>query len=132
MPTFPQVSLNRLDRVHPDLKRLMVEAIKGSPVPFIITEGFRTRERQAEMVRSGASQTTNSRHLTGHAVDVACLVGTQVRWDWPLYVRLSVHIKATAERLWPGEGDDRMDWGGDWKTLRDGPHYELTWKRYPK
>ena len=75
----------RLIGVHPALIAVVEAAITRTPVDFMITEGLRTAERQAVLVKAGASRTTRSRHLTGHAVDVAALVEGQVRWDWPLY-----------------------------------------------
>jgi peptidoglycan L-alanyl-D-glutamate endopeptidase CwlK len=67
-----------------------------------------------------------SRHLTGHAVDLAACVGKQVRWDWPLYERLNVAIqKASEEFMIP------VEWGGLWASLKDGPHWQLPWSHYP-
>ncbi len=116
----------RLKGVHPDLTAVVDDAIARTPVDFMITEGLREPKRQAELVRAGASRTLNSRHLTGHAVDVAALVNGQVRWDWPLYPRIAEAFKAAAaaRRV-------RIVWGGDWPTLRDGPHFELDRRAYP-
>ncbi len=61
-------SLKNLNGVHKDLIAVVCRAIRRTEVDFVVTEGLRTRERQAELVRAGASQTMNSRHLTGHAV----------------------------------------------------------------
>jgi peptidoglycan L-alanyl-D-glutamate endopeptidase CwlK len=93
---------------------------------FIVTEGMRTVARQKELVAAGASQTMASRHLTGHAVDLAALVGGVVRWDWPLYDRLAQAVKKAA-----AEEEVAIVWGGDWPKFRDGPHFELAWERYP-
>lgn len=119
-------SLVRLDGVHPRLVALVREAIALSPVDFMVTEGLRTAERQAALIRAGASRTKRSRHLTGHAVDVAALVDGQVRWDWPLYPRIAAAFKAAAVR----QGTPIV-WGGDWPSLRDGPHFELDRKVFP-
>lgn len=119
-------SHQRLDHAHPDLKRLMVEAAKQCPVDIEIGEVLRTRARQVELVKAGASQTLRSRHLTGHAADIYCTVGGKVRWDWPLYIKAAAHIKDTAKKL-----GIAITWGGDWKTLKDGPHFQLNWKVYP-
>lgn len=116
----------RLKGVHPDLVKVMEEAIKESPVPFIITEGLRTPERQAELKAAGASRTLNSRHLTGHAVDVACLLNGKVVWDWPLYDKLAKHVKSVAKKL-----KIALVAGADWRW-RDGPHYELDRNVYKK
>ena len=119
-------SLKRLEGVHPRLVALAREAIALSPVDFMITEGLRTRARQAALVKAGASRTWRSRHLTGHAIDVAALVDGQVRWDWPLYPRIAAAFKAAAVRQ-----GTALVWGGDWPTLRDGPHFELDRKAFP-
>lgn len=119
-------SLKRLEGVHPRLVALVKEASALTPVDFLVTEGLRTRERQTALVRAGASRTKNSRHLTGHAVDVAALVDGQVRWDWPLYPRIADAFKAAARRQ-----GTAIVWGGDWPTLRDGPHFELDRRVFP-
>ena len=119
-------SLTRLEGVHPRLVALVREAIALSPVDFMVTEGLRTPERQAALIRAGASRTKRSRHLTGHAVDVAALVDGQVRWDWPLYPRIAAAFKAAAARQ-----GTAIVWGGDWPSLRDGPHFELDRKVFP-
>lgn len=119
-------SLQRLDQAHPDLKRLMLEAAKRCPVDFEISEVRRSKQRQQQLVDAGASQTLRSRHLTGHAADIYCTVDGKLRWDWPLYARAAVHIKSVAASL-----GIKIVWGGDWRTLRDGPHYELDRRAYP-
>lgn len=119
-------SRTRLQGVHPALMAVVEAAIVRTPVDFMITEGVRTAARQAALVKAGASRTTRSRHLTGHAVDVAALVDGQVRWDWPLYGRIAEAFKAAALDL-----KTPLIWGGDWKTLRDGPHFELDRKVFP-
>jgi len=116
----------RLVGVHPRLVALVREAMALTPVDFMVTEGLRTPARQAALVRAGASRTKNSRHLTGHAVDVVALVDGQVRWDWPLYPRIAAAFKAAAARQ-----GTAIVWGGDWKSLRDGPHFELDRKAFP-
>lgn len=116
----------RLVGVHPALIAVVEAAITRTAVDFMITEGLRTAERQAALIKAGASRTTRSRHLTGHAVDVAALVEGQVRWDWPLYGRIAQAFKAAALDL-----KTPLIWGGDWKTLRDGPHFELDRKAFP-
>jgi peptidoglycan L-alanyl-D-glutamate endopeptidase CwlK len=64
--------------------------------------------------------------LTGHAVDLAALVGGEIRWDWPLYDRLAVAMKGAAK-----ECGVRIEWGGDWTSFKDGPHFQLPWQGYP-
>ena len=121
-----QRSRARLQGVHPDLIAVAEEAIRLTQVDFMITEGLRAPARQAALVKAGASRTLNSRHLTGHAVDVAALVDGEVRWDWPLYGRIAAAFKAAGRRL-----GTPLVWGGDWARLRDGPHFELDRRAYP-
>ncbi len=120
-----QLSRQRLQGVHQDLVRVVELAITLTPVDFRVTEGLRDKARQKILVAAGASQTLKSRHLTGHAIDVAAMVDGEVRWDWPLYDRIAVAMKAAAKQI-----GTPIEWGGDWK-MRDGPHFQLPVKRYP-
>lgn len=119
-------SLERLQRVHPDLVRVVMRAIEITEVDFGITEGVRTIEKQREYFAKGASKTMNSRHLTGHAVDLVAYIGAEVRWDWPLYHKLAAAMKAAAKELGVA-----IVWGGDWISFKDGPHFELDRRVYP-
>lgn len=117
---FSKRSLKALEGVHPALVAVAHRALEISPVDFVVTEGLRTLERQKELKAAGASRTLNSRHLTGHAIDVAAWVG-EIRWDWPLYTQIADAFKQAASEL-----NVAIVWGGDWKSLRDGPHFELS------
>lgn len=119
-------SLERLQGVHPDLVRVVKRAITMTPVDFTVLEGLRTLARQKQLMAQGATRTMNSRHLTGHAVDLAPVIDGKVSWDWPLYHRLGPAVKEAA-RL---EGVP-ITWGADWRTFKDGPHWELPWAQYP-
>lgn len=124
-------SLSNLQGVHPDLVRVVHRAIAITDVDFAVIEGVRSIEQQKRNVARGASQTMNSRHLKaangyGHAVDIVPMDGGEVSWDWPLYHRLAPVIKDAA-RL----ESVPVEWGGDWKGFKDGPHWQLPWTRYP-
>lgn len=119
-------SLDTLYGVHPDLVRIVKRAIEITAVDFVVLEGLRDVKKQAALVAAGASQTMNSRHLTGHAVDLGAYVDGGVRWDWPLYGFLATDMKRAAE-----EFNVPLEWGGDWKTFKDGPHFQLSFKEYP-
>lgn len=119
-------SIERLQGVHPDLVRVVERAIDLTPVDFTVLEGLRSPERQQTLVASGASQTLNSRHITGHAVDLGAWVDDQVDWSWPLYAKIANAMKAAAKELGVA-----IVWGGDWRTFKDGPHFELDRKFYP-
>lgn len=135
-------SLERLQGVHPDLVKVVLLAIQLTEVDFGITEGVRTIEKQREYYAKGASKTMNSRHLTGHAVDLAAYIGADVRWDWGLYLKIAEAMKSASEQL-----KIPVRWGGTWdllynasmpiiasalsKSFPDGPHFELPRDLYP-
>ena len=120
-------SENRLRGVHPDLVRVVRRCAadwKDADTGFIVTCGLRTLEEQKLLKAKGASKTLRSRHLTGHAVDLAATVQGRVRWDWPLYDKLAKAMKAAAkaEKV-------PLEWGGDWPKFKDGPHFQLPYRR---
>jgi peptidoglycan LD-endopeptidase CwlK len=127
-------SERRLRGVHPDLVRVVRRTAKDWKDPetgWIITCGPRTVAEQRVLVAKGASRTMRSRHIPAangfaHAVDFACTIKGVPRWDWPLYAKLAARVKAAAkaEKV-------PIEWGGDWKSFRDGPHFQLPWKQYP-
>ena len=91
------------------------------PGGFIVTEGMRTKERQRELFAKGLSKTLNSRHLVGLAVDFAPLVDGQVTWKWPAFKPVADAFKAAAKELGVA-----IEWGGDFRTFKDGPHIQLS------
>ena len=126
MFTLSTRSLNHLEGVHPDLVRVVKLAIQSSEIDFVVLEGLRSKARQAQLLKAGASQTMNSRHITGHAVDLGACVGKEVRWDWPLYHKIAKAMKQAATDL-----NVPIVWGGSWVKFRDGPHFELNRSKYP-
>lgn len=124
--SLPIASMRIIDKIHPDLCAVVLKAATLSDVEFIVTEGLRTLERQKQLVAKGASRTLQSRHLTGHAVDLAAKVSGEVRWDWPLYHKLAFAMKRAALEL-----GTPLEWGGDWSSFKDGPHFQLPTKEYP-
>lgn len=151
MYKFSKRSKDRLVGVHPDLVKVVHKALELSPVDFAVVEGLRTMDRQRELVAKGASQTLNSRHITGHAVDLAPVIDGTVRWDWPPIYKI-----AEAMRLAAAHHGIQVVWGGAWHTslygktakelsndyvdLRraqgktpflDGVHFQLSRTHYP-
>lgn len=135
-------SMARLAGVHPDLVAVVHRAISRTEVDFAVVEGLRTTERQRQLVKAGASKTMDSRHLTGHAVDLGAWIGGSVRWDWPLYLKIAEAMRTASQEL-----NTPVRWGGTWgllsniegpitseilhKRFPDGPHFELWRQRYP-
>jgi peptidoglycan L-alanyl-D-glutamate endopeptidase CwlK len=122
-----QRSERALQDVHPDLQRVVRLALTLSPIDFAVIEGRRSLERQRALIDSGASRTLNSRHLTGHAVDLAPWVNRTIPWDnWSSFATLAKVMKQAAHQY-----NVPLVWGGDWKTFKDGPHFELPREIYP-
>lgn len=128
-------SERKLAKVHPHLARVVRRCAKDWPdkdTGWIITCGLRTVAQQKLLVAKGASKTMRSRHLPGaktglsHAVDFACTIKGIPKWDWPLYAILAKRMKAAAAKE-----KVPIEWGGDWKSFKDGPHFQLPWGKYP-
>lgn len=125
----------RMAGVHPDLVRVVKRAAELGPVWFVVTEGLRSLERQKLLFAQGKSRTMKSRHLTGHAVDLAVWVDRdadkvvdvdEISWKFPQYVALNGVMQQAAKEL-----NIPVEWGGAWTSLKDGPHWQLAWERYP-
>ena len=113
-------SNEKLKGVNPLLVSVVEKAIELSEVDFGITEGVRTLERQQQLFNEKKSKTMKSYHLTGNAVDVVAYVDGKVSWDWGNYEKIAKAFKEAAKEL-----DVKITWGGDWKSFRDGPHFQL-------
>ncbi|MDB4725877.1 M15 family metallopeptidase [bacterium] len=117
-------SLQNLSGVHPDMQAVVKKAIEITEVDFTVIEGIRHLDRQKQLLKEGKSTTLNSRHITGHAVD---MVPWPVDWeDLDRFETMAEAMKAAAEEL-----DISIVWGGDWKSFYDAPHFELDRKVYP-
>lgn len=123
-----KLSLTHLVGVHPDLRRVVQDCATTGTLPFIfgVSEGLRTLQQQKIDVAAGKSQTMASRHLDGHAVDLVAIIHGKVSWAWPPYYTIAAEMKRAAERC-----AVPITWGGDWTTLKDGPHFELPRDKYP-
>lgn len=125
----------KLARVRGELAKVIRRAAALSTDPavgFVVTTGLRSVADQRLMVAKGASKTMRSRHLPGkvtglaHAVDLAVTINGKLRWDWPLYAKLAAIVKRAARDV-----GVPVEWGGDWKSFKDGPHFQLPWDKFP-
>jgi peptidoglycan L-alanyl-D-glutamate endopeptidase CwlK len=145
-----QRSRDRLEGVKLELSDTVKDALELSPIDFGVTEGRRSMERQKELVARGLSQTMNSKHLTGDAVDLVAYLSGRVCWEMSAYDELADAMKQAAK----GTGVS-IRWGGAWqvrdirqhegtmedatnayvdlrrsegrKVFLDGPHFELSY-----
>lgn len=123
MITLSERSERNLKGIHPAMDAVVRRAAEIIDTPFLVVEGLRSRKRQKYLKSIGRSWTLNSRHLSGHAVDLVNFVeGNPI---WTGYKPIHAAMMQAAKEL-----DVDLNWGGDWKQ-GDTPHYELDWKRYP-
>lgn len=80
----------------------------------------RQMKRQIELFDKGLSKTLYSKHLYGKAVDIMIVIAGKENWDFTYYKILAKHIKNTAKEM-----GIKIIWGGEWKSLKDGVHFEL-------
>lgn len=102
-------SLSRLEGVNDRLSKVVQSAIDYTKVDFGVTCGLRTVEEQKELVESGASQTMNSKHLDGNAVDLVAYIGPKISWELNVYDDVAEAIKTAAM-----EHDLSIRWGAAW------------------
>lgn len=120
-------SRKNLEGVHPHLVAVVEKARER--VDFLVTEGLRTKERQAQLIKIGRSKTKNSRHLYGLAVDLCDMDG---KYDVPDMHEIAKAMKVSALEL-----GVPIEWGGDWledpndNIGWDSPHFQLPKSKYP-
>lgn len=123
---FDERSKELLCGVNPKLVELATKALEISPVKFRVVEGYRTFERQKELVSAGLSRTLKSKHLDGNAIDI---VPVEANWEqWDKFVAIFNAFTRASEEL-----KIQFRWGGDWlmsgdfemENLLDAPHFEL-------
>jgi|TARA_A100001035_G_scaffold174709_1_gene138830 peptidoglycan L-alanyl-D-glutamate endopeptidase CwlK len=142
-------SLSRLDGVNDKLVKVVQSAIDYTKVDFGVTCGLRTVEEQRELVDSGASQTMNSKHIVGDAVDLVAYVGPKICWELNVYDDVAEAMKTAAMEhdvsiRWGAAWhiDDIREWDGSMEDLMlayielrrrqgkrpfiDAPHFEVT------
>ncbi len=124
---FSRRSENNLKGVNPALVQVVRRALELSAVDFGVIEGLRTVERQRELFNAvpKKTQTMNSRHITGHAIDVFAYPTANGSWEWKYYEQIAAAFKRASKDV-----GVNIEWGGDWKTLKDGPHFQLSHKEY--
>lgn len=123
---FSQRSENNLKGVNTDLVRVIRRALEITPVDFIVIEGLRAQERQKQLVEEKKSQTMNSRHLTGHAVDI---IPVNTKWQIDEFKPLLKAVKQAGDEL-----GVKLRFGINWKNdpslpietrFIDAPHIEI-------
>lgn len=123
---FGKRSLENLKGVNPLLVKVLNRALEITPVDFTVIEGLRTVERQKQLVNEGKSQTMNSRHITGDAVDI---IPVNTKWKIEEFIPLLKAVKQAADEL-----GVKLRFGINWKNdpslpietkFIDAPHVEI-------
>jgi len=119
-------SATNLEGIHPELLKVCNKALQITEQDFTVIEGLRSLERQKQLVRDGFSKTMNSRHLTGHAVDIVPFpIAHRLEYPHEKWVKVAQAMLTAGRQL----GVD-VEWGYN-KWGWDKPHYQLSWKSYP-
>ena len=123
-------SEKNLSEVHPDLVRVIRDSFDRSPKRFVVIEGRRSIQRQADLIASGASaikDPAQGRHVQGMAVDVMLLdQDGRAVWETAAYRDLASVVLGVSREL-----GIPVTWGGSWRSFPDGPHFELPRDSYP-
>lgn len=132
---FSRRSIERMTGIHPDLLAVAHYALRICSVDFGVTRtgGLRTEITQAALVEAGKSKTLNSRHRTGHALDVVAFDFGRAQWG--AAYALTVHQSFVRAAKVLGVA---LRWGGDWdgdgdtrdETFVDMFHHELPRSMY--
>jgi peptidoglycan L-alanyl-D-glutamate endopeptidase CwlK len=103
--------------------RALVHKAKANGVAIKILSGLRTFKEQDELFAQGrtapGNKVTNakggfSNHNFGIAFDIGVFEGTKYLGDSPKYKAVGVLGMELG-----------LEWGGNWKTIVDQPHYQL-------
>lgn len=107
MPRFGSRSRRRLKGVDAKLVNVLNETIKLMDITVI--EGVRSKKRQAELLKKGATKVKYSKHMEGKAVDVAPY---PIQWkDRERFHYMGGMLRGIAHEL-----DIKVRWGGDWDS----------------
>ena len=124
--SFSKRSLERMDGIDPRLIEIAHRALQISNIDFGIPEygGIRTEDEQMRLCAAGKSKCDGvirkSYHQSGKAIDVYAHMGTHASWDREhLAIVACAMLQAAAALGYP------LEWGGNWKSWQDMPHFEL-------
>ncbi len=128
MPSFSQRSKRARAELHPKLQQIVDEAIKE--IDFVILDAQRGRAEQERAFKQGNSKA----HFGQSAHNFEPAVAMDIcpyPIDWnniERFKEMAKVVKAKAKAL-----GIEVDYGGDWKSIKDYPHFELSnWKQLVK
>ena len=108
-------SKRRLEGIDHGLEKVVLKAIEISEMDFGVSCGLRTREQQRALVDRGLSQTMNSKHLTGHAVDVYAWFNGKISWGADDFFPIADAFQEASNIV-----NVNIRWGGAWEMVTAG------------
>lgn len=139
----------RIEKLHPTVREEVKKIIKECDAALTgrakirVTQGLRTFEEQDALYAQGRTKpgkkVTNAKagqsiHNYGFAVDICLIIDgkdaswdTAKDWDNDRIADWYECVKIFAKHGW--------EWGGNWKTFKDMPHFEkrnLSWRSLSK
>lgn len=129
MPQFSRQSKKKLETCHADLQRLCNELIKE--IDFIIICGARTLEDQQKAYNEGFSKIDGIKKKSMHQISKDRPKSLAVDMlPYPLNWNDAKGHKEFADKVLKKAADlgIKIVWGGNWKTFKDRPHFELSGK----
>ena len=139
----------RIEKLHPTVREEVTKVLEecdnalAGRAKIRVTQGLRTFEEQDALYAQGRTKpgkkVTNAKagqsiHNYGFAVDICLIIdGKEASWDtkkdWDNDKIADWHecVKIFAKHGW--------EWGGNWKTFKDMPHFEkrnLSWRSLSK
>ena len=129
MYKFSRRSLDNLRDIDDRLVKICNELIKE--YDFTVIEGFRSVERQLELFKKRFSQIDGINKKGKHnyfpslAIDIIPYEKGHNPFDGSdkskkMFIEMSNRFKEIAKRL-----GINITWGGDWKSFKDLPHFQL-------
>lgn len=122
MPEFGTASTKHLETCHPSLQVLFRTVVHGFDCSVI--EGYRSNERQLELLNSDPPRTTLGPGKSTHNVKPSKgidVVPYPVDWDdTDRFYYFGGYVKGVAAML-----GIKIRWGGNWKNFKDFPHFEI-------
>ena len=122
---------NRILKLHPTIqcsvKRFINEVEETYNMKIRITDAYRTYTEQDELYKQGRSKAgkiiTNAKggysyHNFGLAIDVVEVKDKKANYD----VSVTKKIAPIAKK-------HGLAWGGDWKSFKDYPHFDMTFNK---
>lgn len=122
------INSRKLEDLQPHVREKLLVAtaeLKKQGISFLVVSTLRDQEYQTTLYNQGRNGNkkpivTNAQFIGPHgfglAFDVVPLVAGKAVWNrTDLYAKIAIEMKKVG-----------FKWGGDWKSIVDKPHFEMT------